>query len=133
MQRFQYAALAVVLLFSLLFSACQLLTESNEQGDRVTLVHKVDSVEIVSLTDEQVVLRTVSIVPNPCYYLHDVTQNISANALNVRIMAAIDKETICVTILGQLETNITLNRKGLNQLPVTFAGQIADFDTTLVF
>ena len=128
-------AVVVTAIFSICsIAGCQTTGDALDgpRGEGVPVL-RVDTIQVIAVTSNTVTLRTVSTVPNPCHYLHSVDKSVEDDRANVQILTTIDPDIFCIEILGTLETNITLNRRGLDHLRVTFPGQIADIDTTLTF
>ena len=89
----------------------------------VRQVYSVDSVEVLKAADNEIVLKTISMVPNPCYQFSHIETEQSGAKILVTVFAKKDKNVNCISIIGKMETEIKLPVSKTGEYKIIFLGK----------
>ncbi len=119
---------------SMMFNACILDSNGSENDDqfRTTKVFSIDSLTVLANTNRTVSLRSHSTVPTPCYSFSHVDIDRENRDIYINIFARARKETVCIQILGQLESETEIQVDDPGSYNFHFLGEHSNLDTTIV-
>jgi len=114
------------LIFVLFFGIALIMTSKNDKDFIVRSVYSVDSVDVIKTGKNEILLKTISTVPNPCYqFSHIETEQVkdSMDQIQVKVFAKIDKTVNCISVIGKMEAEIKIEVPKTGKYKLVFVGK----------
>ncbi|KAA3610769.1 MAG: hypothetical protein D8M58_21245 [Calditrichaeota bacterium] len=107
------------------------MSSKQDKNFEIRPVYSVDSVEVLKSANEEILLKTISTAPNPCYEFSHIDldeTNIASNEIWVTVFAKKDKSVNCISVIGKMEAEFTLIVPKTGAYKVVFKGKTKNLE-----
>ncbi len=131
MAAYRSVLLTAVLLISVLtLNSCQNAVAA-EDDNLVSEVYSVDSLAVLDDSQPTLQLRTSSTVPTPCHEFSHIDVEQDGNNVVVRTYSQTNPSAVCIQVLGNMETDMTIDVGEPGTYNFTFVGRSDTLETTI--
>ncbi len=111
------------IIFTLILGISLIMATKQNKNFIVRPVYSVDSVRVVKVCKTEILLNTISTVPNPCYKFSHFESEQSENKILVTVFAKIEKNVNCISVIGTMETEIKIKVPKADIYKIIFLGK----------
>jgi hypothetical protein len=122
------------IILTLILGMGVLIASKQDKNYIVRPVYSVDSIEVLKAGNNEIQLKTISTVPNPCYQFSHIEIDETKKAENqilVNVFAKIDKNVNCISIIGKMEAVIKVPVSGVGVYKIIFVGKTKNHEISV--
>ncbi len=119
------------ILFTLILGISLIMATKQDKNFIVRPVYSVDSVRVVNVGKTEILLNTISTVPNPCYKFSHFESEQSENKILITVFAKIEKNVNCISIIGKMESEIKIPVSKPGSYRLIFVGKTKNHEMSV--
>ncbi len=119
------------IIFTLIFGISIIMASRQDNKYIIRPVYSVDSVRVVNVGKTEILLNTISTVPNPCYKFSHFESEQSENKILVTVFAKIEKNVNCISIIGKMESEIKIPVSKPGSYRLIFVGKTKNHEISV--
>ena len=119
-----------LLITAFTLNSCQNAVAAQEDT-LVSEVYSVNSLEVLDNSQPVLQLRTSSTVPTPCHQFSHIDVEQNGNDVVVKTYSQTDPATVCIQVLGNIETDMTIDVGESGTYNFIFVGRSDTLETVI--